>query len=454
MTVRGCRKHGYSRRDLLRFSLASAGWFALSPARSALAAASAATQASDYKALVCLFLYGGNDSANLIVPRSGSPYSTYKASRGSLAVSQASLLPITPVNPGGVAWGVHPSAPAIASLFQAGKLAVVANVGCLIEPVTRAQYQAGSVALPPQLFSHADQSAQWMTARSNGLESVGWCGRVAERVGSSALMPINVSLEGSNALQTGTTTAPYIMNPWGVEALTGFWGEQGGKRFTAFQAMLDRATPHKLEKTYANTQKEAIALEALVSSALDGAPTFATPFPEDSWTARQLEMVARMIAVRSALGVTRQIFFVGMGGFDTHDAQTTYQPQLFSELSQVLAAFQAAMTQLGVEPNVTTFTASEFGRTLSSNGKGSDHGWGANHLVLGGAVQGREFFGTMPDLALDGPDDAGDGRIIPTIAVEQYGATLARWFGVATADLAALFPNLANFGAANLGFLS
>jgi uncharacterized protein (DUF1501 family) len=449
-----CREgRSFARRELLLSSLAGAGWFALSPTRSALAAASAAAQASNYKALVCLYLYGGNDAFNLIVPRSAAEYATYAASRGSLAVPQASLLPIAPVNPGAALWGVHPSAPAVADLFMADKLAVVANLGTLIEPVTRAQYQAGSASVPPQLFSHADQSTQWMTARSNDLADVGWCGRVAERIGWSSLLPMNVSLEGTTTLQRGPGSAPYVMNPSGVEGLTGFWGEQGDKRFTTFQALLERPNAHKLERAYAGTLKESIALEQQVTDALTGAPTFTTPFPAESWTGRQLEMVARMIAVRSALSVERQIFFVGMGGFDTHDGQSTYQPQLFAELSAILAAFQAAMAQLGVENEVTLFTASEFGRTLSSNGEGSDHGWGSHQLVLGGSVRGRELFGTMPDLALEGPDDAGYGRIIPTLAVEQYGATLARWFGVAPGDLAAIFPNLANFASPDLGFL-
>lgn len=448
----GCDRRKLDRRELLRHGLAGAGWLALSPARSLLAAASAAGS-GDYKALVCVFLRGGNDAFNLIVPGSGSAFATYEASRGSLALPSGSLLPIEPLHPGGISWGVHPSAPAIASLFQGGKLAVVSNVGTLVEPVTKAQYQARSAALPPQLFSHADQTQQWMTARYD-LVSAGWCGRVAERIGGGTVLPVNISLAGSNTLQTGVTTAPYNVDPAGIEALTGFLGQQGGKRFTAFHALLDKPKVHRFERAYAATQEEAMELEELVSTALGGAPAFATPFPEDSSAARQLAMVARLIAVRAALGVERQIFFVGMGGFDTHDEQATRQPELFAELAAVLAAFQAAMEQLGVAQAVTTFTASDFGRTLSSNGKGSDHGWGSHQLVLGGAVRGKDFYGAMPDLALDGPDDAGYGRIIPTQSVEQYGATLARWFGVAPADLAAIFPNLGNFASPDLGFLA
>jgi uncharacterized protein (DUF1501 family) len=448
----GCDRRRLGRRELLRHGLAGAGWFALSPSRSALAAASAA-RAGDYKALVCLFLSGGNDAFNLIVPRSGEAHATYQASRGSLAIPPASLLPIEPLRPGGISWGVHASAPAIASLFQGGKLAVVSNVGSLIEPVTRAQVRSGSAVLPPQLFSHADQTQQWMSARSDDLASAGWCGRIAERIGGGTVLPMNISLAGSNTLQTGLATAPYDVNAAGVEGLKGFLGQQGGKRFTAFQALLEKPKVHGFERAYAATQEEAMELEAFVSSALEGAPAFAAPFPEDSATARQLAMVARMIAVRGALGVGRQIFYVGMGGFDTHEGQATRQPRLFAELAAALAAFQAAMEQLGVAEVVTTFTASEFGRTLSSNGEGSDHGWGSHQLVMGGAVLGKDFYGAMPDLALDGPDDSGNGRIIPTQSVEQYGATLARWFGVGSADLAVIFPNLASFASSDLGFL-
>jgi uncharacterized protein (DUF1501 family) len=442
------------RRELLRASLAGAGWFALSPLGSALAARSASAQAVDYKALVCVFLWGGNDAHNLIVPRGNSEYGVYAASRGSLAVAQNTLVPITPASSGGLSWGMHASAAPLASLFQAGKLAVVPNVGTLIVPTTKTQFTNGSVPLPPQLFSHADQSSQWMTARSNDLASVGWCGRVADQLGTGgALLPVNVSLEGLNTLQTGVDSAPYSVSPWGVDSLQGFWGAQGTKRFTALQTLLQKPPAHKFEKKYAATQSEAIELSELVGTALEGAPSFTTPFDPDSWVARQLEMVARMISVRSALGVSRQIYFVGMGGFDTHADQAANQPQLFAELAAALNAFQAAMEQLGTDSDVTAFTASEFGRTLSSNGEGSDHGWASHQLVLGGAVLGQEFYGSMPDLALDGPDDAGYGRILPTLAVEQYGATLARWFGVLPGDLATIFPNLGNFASSDLSFM-
>jgi len=443
-----------ARRDLLRYGLGGAGWLALSPLGSALAAASAAAQASDYKALVCVYLWGGNDAHNLFVPRDAAEYATYAAARGPFAVPQSHLIPLAPASPVGAGYGVHPSASGIARLFESGRLAVVSNVGTLVEPLTKAEFASRSRRVPPQLFSHADQTVQWMTARADENAGVGWCGRVADLLDSGSLLPLNVSLEGTTTLQSGARTAPYVMSPAGVEKLAGFGGAQGARRFTAFRALLHAPAPHVFATRYRDTQDEAMALADLVSGALADGPAITAPFPPDSWFGQQLRMVARTIAVRERLGVRRQIFFVGMTGFDTHADQAALQPRLFTELAAVLAAFQDALDQLGVAPQVTTFTASDFGRSLSPNGAGTDHGWGSHQLVLGGAVLGRRFHGRLPVLALDGPDDVGAGRVLPAVAVEQYGATLARWFGVAEDDLALLFPNLGNFAASDLGFLA
>lgn len=449
----------FSRRELLRYGAAGAGGVGLA-ALSQLAlvqqVAAASAQGGSYKALVCVFLWGGNDAYNLIVPSSAAEYAIYAQSRQTLAVMQNQLLPITPATPNGVAWGLHPSVPELQSLFQSGKLAIVGNVGCLIEPITKVQYQNNSVPTPPQLFSHADQQFQWQTAYADSPQSVGWCGRVAEDLAAlngGAALSMNISLDGSNTQQIGPNSAPYVLGTSGPTQLSGFWGTQGALRRQAFDALRAAPYTHKLEKAFAGVMNESIAIEGLISGALAGAPTLTTPFP-NTWLGSQLAMVARMISVRAAIGLSRQIFFVGKGGFDTHDDQNQHQPGLYADVSQCLGAFQSAMEELSISADVTLFSASDFGRTLSSNGKGTDHGWGAHHLVLGASVAGGDIHGTMPDLTLDGPDDIGGGRLIPRISVEQYAATLASWFGVSGGDLTTLFPNLANFSPQTLGFVS
>jgi uncharacterized protein (DUF1501 family) len=438
----------------VRWSLGGAGLFGLS--RSKLAAAMAAASApGDYRALVCVFLYGGNDAFNLIVPSSAAGYAKYLASRSTLAVPQANLVPVTPLVSDGESYGMHPDLAPVAALFQSGRLAITANVGTLIVPTTKAQYEAGSVAVPPQLFSHSDQAYQWMTADALALGGLGWCGKIADLMAgvNASALPLNVTLDGSNTLQNGSASAPYNLNTSGPESLDGFWGQQGAKRWAAFQSILNKPHANVLERSFAGVQQESIALAEFISAALDGLAPLAKQFDQDSWLGRQLEMVAKMIAVRDTLGMSRQIFFVTQGGYDTHSEQNESQPGLFAELSASLASFQAAMDELDVAECVTAFTASDFGRTLSSNGQGTDHGWGGHQLVLGGAVAGQQIYGTMPDLELDGPDDIGGGRIVPTLAVEQYAATLAKWFGVDPGQLGTLFPNLASFAQPDLGFM-
>jgi uncharacterized protein (DUF1501 family) len=450
------QRNRFSRREVLRYGAGTAGLATLANLTIMQSAAAASAQSGSYKALVCVFLWGGNDSFNLVVPTSAIEYGAYLASRPSLAVPQNLLLPITPATSTGVTYGVHPATPHLQGLFQSGKLAILGNVGCLVEPTSKATYANHTAERPPQLFSHADQQFQWQTSYAQSLVDVGWCGRVADNLSSlnaGAALSMNISLAGTNTQQVGTSSAPYKPGHLGPTKLTGFWGSQGTARRAAFDALLARQYTNKLEKSFAGVMNEAISIEALISGALTGAPALATPFPT-SWLGKQLAMVAKMISVRGPIGLSRQIFFVGKGGFDTHDNQNTDQPLLYGDISQCLAAFQGAMEELGCSSDVTLFTASEFGRTLSSNGKGTDHGWGSHHLILGDAVAGGDIFGTMPDLTLDGPDDVGGGRMVPTTSVEQYTATLAAWFGVDVGDLPAMFPNLANFGPQTLGFMT
>jgi uncharacterized protein (DUF1501 family) len=464
------------RRDFLRKSLAAAlGGAGLFSARGSLGLISAAAAQrpyafGDYKALVCVFLFGGNDSFNTIVPVSGQARTDYVASRGDLAIPSASLHALSPAAGGGPAgYGLHPVMPEMANLFNTGKAAIVANVGGLLYPVTQAEYQAQTVPVPPQLFSHSDQSVQWQTSRPDDASANGWGGRIADLMheANSGDVPMSISLGGNNPFQRGAIINPYGIGTEGVQRLNysdggpESWYLEGDNSAgeAAFDALIEPETQaHLFERAFAGATRRSIDNYRLVAAALGEPPVWTTPFPADNALAAQLQMVARLIAVRGALGMSRQVFYVSVGGYDTHGAQLEEHDYLLAQLSQALHAFHAATVQLGIEDGVTTFTASDFGRSLAVNSAGTDHGWGGHHLVLGGAVRGQRFYGAMPSLAPNGnPDDTGYGQIIPTIAVDQYSATLARWFGVDAGGIADIFPNLGRFpahGGADLGFMS
>jgi uncharacterized protein (DUF1501 family) len=421
------------------------------------AQAAGASGFSDYRALVCVFLFGGNDSWSMVVPRSDAEYNTYAQSRQNLAIAKDQLLPINALNGNGVLYGMHPSMQGVASLFESARCAVIANVGPLIQPTTKAQYQAGAVALPPQLFSHNDQQDQWHSLRGKATSKSGWAGRIADLLASQVsgqALALNVSLSGNTLFQAGETATPYVMGASGATTFTGF-GSAGAQlaRKTAFQDVVNATYGSAYERAYAEVQKRAIKYADLVNGALAAAPPLATAFPPNSPLATQLQTVAKMIAVRDRLGMSRQVFFVSTGGFDTHDNQLTDQPDLLADVSDSLAAFHAATIELGVAEKVTAFTQSDFGRTLTSNGDGSDHAWGGVQLVIGGAVKGRTLYGSYPLLEIGGPEDVGGGRMIPAVSSDQYAATLAKWFGVADADLARIAPSIGNFAERDLGFL-
>jgi len=409
---------------------------------------------SDYKALICLFLFGGNDANNLIIPHDTSGYASYAAARGALAIPQASLLPLTLQGGDGRDFAFHPNLAELQSLFDQGKLGVVANVGTLVAPVTRAQYLAGGAAVPPQLFSHADQSVQWQTSVPDVISKTGWGGRMADMLQSlnaGSKISLSLSIAGTNTFEVGNTVLPYVISPTGSVGLTGFDGSANANvRLQAFKDLL--ALPHNnlFEQAYSDTVSRSIAANDLLTSALSGIPAFQTVFP-NTGLGTQLNMIAKLIAARTNLGMNRQIFFCSVGGYDTHGDQLTGQANLFTELSQGLNAFYAATNEMGVAQNVTTFTASDFGRTYPTNGTGSDHGWGSHQFVLGGAVQGGRLFGTFPTLAVNGPDDTGQGRWIPTTSVDEFSATLATWFGVSASDLSLVLPNIGRFAHPNLG---
>ncbi len=411
---------------------------------------------SDYRALVCVFLLGGNDSFNMLVPRSGAEYNVYARSRQNLAVASTDLLPITPLTQDGSHYGLHPTMGAIQALFDSSRAAFIANVGPLIEPTTKVQYLDGSVALPPRLFSHNDQQDQWHSLRGTALTKTGWAGRVSDllrqRVTGQQL-ETNISLSGNQLFQVADETVAYTMGRNGPQVfrpsrVTALSTQRRG----AFERVLGANYDTIYERAFRDVQQRALDNVERVTAALDSARPLATAMPT-SVLGQQLTTVARLIGVRDQLRMQRQIFFVAMGGFDSHGNQLERQPALLNDVSESIGAFYRATVELGVASNVTTFTQSDFGRTLTSNGDGTDHGWGGIQLVVGDSVRGREFYGAYPRLEIDGPDDVRRGRLIPSVSADQYAATLAKWIGVPEADLTHIAPNLGNFAQRDLGFL-
>ncbi len=416
---------------------------------------------TDYKALVCVFLFGGNDSFNVVVPRSTAEYAAYAASRQNLAIAQDQLIPINPLVSDGSTYGFHPSMSGLADLFEQSRCAVVANVGPLLAPTTKTQYLAKSVPLPPQLFSHNDQQDQWQSLKGRSVLKSGWAGRIADVMAQRVTgqqLALNASLAGRAQLQAGNTTVPYIMGASGAVPFTGF-GTSGSTlaRRRAFESIAGASFDAVYERGFAEVHRRAVLFSDRVNQALrDAQPLVAlpdNPVTALSPLATQLRTVAKLISMRAQLGMSRQIFLVSTGGFDTHDDQLADQPGLLGNVSSSLKAFYDATVELGVANAVTTFTESDFGRTLTSNGDGTDHAWGGIQLVMGDAVRGRTLYGAYPRLEINGPDDVGAGRMIPTTSADQYAATLARWFGVSEQNLNYVAPSLANFATRDLGFL-
>lgn len=454
------------RQFLSRSACAAVGMTGVASTLLDLQRIAAAAPLLDAKTLVCVFLYGGNDNNNLIVPAAGSDYAAYAAARGALALPQGALLPLHPVAtpPGdGRAWALHPSLAGVRGMFDAGRAAVVANVGPLVAPLTRAEFLNRTAAVPPQLFSHSDQTVHWQTSLPDQPARTGWGGRTADllqALNENARISMSISLAGTNTFQVGNVVTQYQVSPEGPVGLSSYVPASEGEdaASNAIRALLRRSYTNLFERSYGATFQRALDNQELLSGVLAGAPALTTPFPETD-LGIQLKMAARLIAVRGTLGLRRQVFFCAAQGYDTHDAQIGASPlegthaDLLAELDGALTAFDAALRELGVSDSVTTFTASDFGRTYQPNGAGCDHGWGGHHFVLGGAVRGGRIYGAVPTLAVDGPDDAGEGRWIPTTSVDEYAATLARWFGVAASDLPLVLPNLGRFATNDLGFL-
>ena len=422
----------------------------------------AAATASDYKALVCVFLYGGNDYGNTLIPYDQSNYNAYNGLRPTMAYTRTALAStiLTPSTAlaNGRQYALAPELAPLLPLFDAGQMAVLLNVGTLIQPTTKTQYLAKTVPLPPKLFSHNDQQSVWQSSAPEGATS-GWGGRMGDLFqagnGSATFTCINVS--GNAVYLSGNTAVQYQMSTSGSVPLKALTTPLFGSAncSAALQSVITQSRSHLKESELTRVTKRSIDASAMLTSNLVPSSSITTPFPTSNNLGDQLKMVARMIASANALGAKRQVFFVSMGGFDTHDGLTTVHPGLLTSVANALAAFQAATQELGVANQVTTFTTSDFGRTLSGNNDGSDHGWGSMHFILGGAVNGRRFFGAPPVVADNGPDDVGQGRLLPTTSVDQYAATLGKWFGVSSADLLTVLPNLQNYdvGARNLGFV-
>jgi len=458
MKIKSRKQSSFNRRQFLKGSgaAASAAAFAHLPGGAFAQGVGTGAPFGDYKALVCVFMFGGNDSYNMLVPRSDAEYNVYAASRQNMAVAQDQLLAINPLTSDGTDYGLHPSMAGMQGLFENGRAAFVNNIGPLVEPTTKTDFFNKSVALPPQLFSHNDQQDQWQSLKGVSTSSTGWAGRVADMIRTNVVdqqIATNVSLFGSTLFQSADDTIAYVMGNNGPIPFTGF-GDTGIllEQRRAFERIISANYNTVYERAFAEIQQRAVSTVDLVSGALASAPVLTTEFP-DSQLGTQLRTVANMISVRDTLQMERQVFFVAAGGFDTHDDQVQNQPNLIGGISDAVTAFYNALTELNVADSVTTFSQSDFARTLTSNGDGTDHAWGGVQFIVGDAVQGRNLYGTYPDLALDSNDDVGGGRLIPTTSADQYAATLAKWFGIDDVDLSMVAPNIGNFGVRDLGFL-
>jgi len=442
----------------------------------------------EYRALVCILLAGGNDSFNMLAPFSGpsataaDSYAEYSTSRSNLALLKASneLLEVHPTNTPGRTFGVHYLMPELANLFETGKAAFIANVGSLIEPVqNRTQVAQNLKRLPLGLYSHSDQIEQWQTSIPHSRSGIGWGGRMADllkELNANQTVPMNISLDGSNVFQTGNTVAEYSITPNGAVGLSGY--DAGWEQYQDVQNAMSSAVDSQLTQQYSNLLSQTFnvrkkqALDAYQIFADASAPALpgAATFP-NTYLGNRLKMIAKAIQGRAAVGATRQTFFIQWGGWDHHSEVLAGQAAMLPQVSAAIGAFYNALVAIGdaqgvpLEDKVTLFTASDFGRTLTSNSRGSDHAWGGNQLVVGGAVDGKKIYGAYPSLALNpesgsevNPLDTGRGRFIPTTSCDQFFAELALWLGVSKSNLPLIFPNIGNFyntagSAPPIGFL-
>ncbi|MES2735243.1 MAG: DUF1501 domain-containing protein [Verrucomicrobiota bacterium] len=415
-----------------------------------------------YKAIVCVFLYGGNDSNNLLMPRESSAHAKYAASRTVLTIPQANILALNTLNDNGLNLGLHPSMTGCRDLYNQGKLALMSNVGTLIAPATLQDYHNRTAAIPENLFSHSDQQVQWQTSASTmnaAYNQTGWGARMAEAlVGTQERTSVSmlVSLSGTNFFQVGKTMLPFRPGPGGTPVFRLGQGSssQDVSRYTAFRNILNAEYANLMEDAFADLSNKSIIEADTINAALQDTSNFPT-IPANNDLGEQLRTVAKMIQAQGPLGITREIFFVATGGFDTHGPQLDDHAGLLGRVSAAMKGFQDGLETIGMGDSVTSFTASDFNRTYDSNGRGSDHGWGGHHLIMGGGVNGQKVYGSFPDpdITVTGnPLDTGRGRWVPTTAVDQYAATMAKWFGLSDSQIRDVFPNILNFDA-NLGFM-
>ena len=427
-----------------------------------------AADTSGYKALVCLFMYGGNDAHNWVVPVDATGYAQYSQARNALALPLGSLQPITSSSQGaGRAFGMPAELAPLRALYEQGQAAIIANVGPLLRPISKAEFNAGS-AVPPRLFSHNDQQSTWQSGSAEGARS-GWGGRIGDILATANGQPLftTVSATGNAVYLAGNNVVQYQVNaagPVGVNGLANNWLLGAPQGSTSLRQMLADAGATPLQREYTRVVQRAINAEATLRGALANVSVPAIPATPLVWVggsttldkealARQLRMVAQLIAANQGLGMRRQVFMVSIGGFDTHAHQLRDQSGLMTRVANSVRYFNDTVAALGLGPNVTLFTASDFGRTLASNDDGSDHGWGSHHFAVGGAVRGREIYGRFPVTALGTADDVGSGRLLPSTSVTQFAASLGRWMGLSTTELATVLPNLGQFNAGTMGFL-
>ena len=428
----------------------------------------------DYKAMVCILNSGGMDSFNMLVPR-GASYAEYAASRSNMALNQNELLPINPLNPDGKTYGLHPNLVHCQQLFESGKMSFVSNVGTLLQPINKQQFYNGSIPVPLGLYSHSDQVMQWQTSILDKRSGVGWGGKIADLLTSAnenQILSMNISLAGSNIFQSGNNSVEYSIHH--ENGSTGIFAHNNEDwvlykmKTAAINDMVNPGYQNVFKNTYRKTIKKGIDGHEMLSPILQSQINFDLPF-SDTDLSKSFQMIAKTIAGRDTLKMSRQIFFIDFGGWDHHDSLLDMQSNFFTVLDNALNEFNAAMQQLGVHDKVTTFSLSEFSRTLTSNGNGTDHAWGSNVFVMGGSVQGRKILGNYPSLSLTNfnsnpgsdtnPLDVGGGVLIPTTSVEEYFAELALWYGVPSSELVTLFPNLGYFydpmsGSNPIGFLN
>lgn len=457
----------HSRREFMKRTAAFGALGVAGPSALNMTAISrvAAAEANDYKALVCVFMYGANDNYNTYVPYDIDNHNIYSGARPYLATSRDSLVNtvLTPqsVLPNGKQFALASEMTDLHQLWLNKKMGVLLNVGPLSQPTTKLQYTNKSVPIPPKIFSHNDQQSIWQSLEEEG-STTGWGGRMADIfLSGDPLVDIfsGVSVTGSSVFLSGEAVVPYQVSPEGsIKLVTNAQRAYGSAAVSdAVWKIMSGQIPatgdvNLLKQAHIDVVKRSISADEILTSVLNNS-SVSTQFG-DGPLSSQLSMVSKLIAARGSLGVKRQVFFVGLSGFDVHDSQLEDHPRLLSEVSRSLSEFYQATEELGVSDQVTTFTASDFGRTLSSNGDGTDHGWGSHHMMIGGAVNGGEFYGTAPELGNNGVDDVGRGRLLPTTSVAQMAATLGTWFGCSESEIVDILPSIVEYSDRNLSFMN